>query len=170
MSVLHTLIQNDSTDEALNYIRKNTESYNNTAITRYCGNDMINSVISVYKIRFTDKNLHLNCDIKINDIVFSETEFCAILSNALENSMHAIEGLAENKHWAKLSISNRGNSILMQLENPTDKTPRFVDGIPVSDKKGHGIGIKSIIYYVDKLNGQWQFTVNDGKFIMQVII
>ena len=170
MNILHTLIQNNNTDEALDYIRENTEAYNNTAITRYCGNDMINSVISVYKIRFADNGLHLNCDVKINNISFSETEFCAILSNALENSMHAIEGLAENKHWANLSISNKGTSVLLRLENPADRKPRFIDGIPVSDKKGHGIGVKSIIYYVDKLDGQWKFSINDDKFVMQVII
>ena len=170
MNILYTLIQNGNTPDALNYLEENLNSYDNTAITRYCKNDLINSVISIYKIKFADKSMVLNCDIKFEILHSSEADFCAILSNALENAMHAIEGLSENKKYAKLLISSKGNSILLRLENPTNKLPKFIDGIPVSEKHGHGIGVKSIIYYVDKLHGQWHFSVSDGLFTMQIII
>ena len=59
---------------------------------------------------------------------------------------------------------------MLQVENPVAKMPEFVDGIPVSAKEGHGIGVKSIIYYVEQLNGQCQFSVSDQLFILKIFI
>ncbi len=170
MNILYTLIESGKNQDALDYIKDTVADYDSTAITKYCSSEMVNSVISIYKTKFDARDMHLNCDINCENINFSEIDFCTILSNALENSMHAIENLSESCKWVNLSISSKGNTVLLKLENPTNKIPKFVDGIPVSDKKGHGIGVKSIIYYVDKLNGQWKFTAADGKFMMQVII
>lgn len=170
LSIILTLLQNDNTDKAIKYIKKIGEAYDDTIITTYCKNEMLNSVISIYQMRFTDRGISLNCNISCESIPFSEIAFCAILSNALENSMHALEDANIEEKWANLTISNRENCLLLRLENPTRKVPKFIDGVPVSGKKGHDIGVKSIIYYVDQLNGQWHFSVSNGCFIVKVII
>lgn len=170
LSILLTLLQNNNTDKAIKYIKKIGEAYDDTIITAYCKNEMLNSVISIYQMRFIEKGISLNCNISCENIPFSEIAFCAILSNALENSMHALENADTENKWADLTISNRENCLLLRLENPTKKIPKFIDGIPVSGKKGHDIGVKSIIYYVEQLNGQWHFSVSNGRFIVRVII
>ena len=48
--------------------------------------------------------------------------------------------------------------------------PKFIDGIPISDKKGHGIGTKSIVYYVQQLNGQCHFSVEKHCFVLKIIL
>ena len=62
------------------------------------------------------------------------------------------------------------HSSYMKLENPVEKIPEFVDGVPVSNRNGHGIGVKSIIYYVDQLNGQCHFSITDHCFVLRIII
>ena len=84
--------------------------------------------------------------------------------------MHALENVPPEKKWASLTISTKDNSLLLQLENPTAHIPKFVDGIPVSSREGHGIGVKSIIYYVEQLHGQWYFSFSKGSFFLRVII
>ena len=84
--------------------------------------------------------------------------------------MHALENVSPEKKWANLTISTRDTSLLLQLENPADHIPKFVDGIPVSSREGHGIGVKSIIYYVEQLHGQWYFSVSEGSFFVRIII
>ena len=96
--------------------------------------------------------------------------FCTILSYALENYMHAFEQADRQSRWASLTISQKKKHLLLQIENPVAKMPEFVDGIPVSAKEGHGIGVKSIIYYVEQLNGQCQFSVSDQLFILKIFI
>ena len=99
-----------------------------------------------------------------------DTALGAILSNALENAMHGLEESALPEKWTNLTVSEKKNHLLLQIENPIEKIPKFVDGIPASEKKGHGIGVKSIIYYVEQLNGQCHFSVTDHSFILRIII
>ncbi|MBU5478159.1 GHKL domain-containing protein [Eubacterium sp. MSJ-13] len=171
LSIIHTYITNNDIDKAQEYIKEISNAYDDTIITSYCKNEMLNSVISIYNSRFENTGLSLQNDISISDkLPCNDMAFCTILSNALENSMHALENMDIENKWAKLTLSQKGSHILLQIENPVQKIPRFADGIPVSDKKGHGIGVKSIVYYVEKLNGQCQFFISEGLFILRIII
>lgn len=48
--------------------------------------------------------------------------------------------------------------------------PIMADGMPHSSKAGHGFGTQSIRYVAEKLNGNCQFSVNDGWFILRVVL
>lgn len=170
LNIILTFLQNDNTEKAIEYIKSISESYDDTIVKEYCSDDMINSVISMYDMRFRSKGFELICDISCNDIVFSERDFSTLLSNALENAFHALESEMDGEKWAKLTIANKGDSVLLCIENPAPHMPKFVDGIPVSDRKGHGIGVKSIIYYVEQLNGQWHFSMSGDIFVLRVIV
>lgn len=164
-------IQRNHTDKAIDYIREISNAYHDTMIRSYCKNEVLNSVISIYQMRFTDKGFALNCDISVGkSLPCSDLSSCTILSNALDNALHALEKMDTKEKWTNLMLSTKGDHLLMQIENPIDRTPKFVDGVPVSDRKGHGIGVKSIIYYVEQLNGQCHFSVSDQSFLLRIII
>lgn len=176
LDIILTQLQGRNTEKAINYIKEISNTYDDTVIATYCKNEMINSVISIYHTRFTENAISLHCDIAISKLLpCPDTAICTILSNALENSMNALkqigtEEIAAEKKWVRLVISQKENHLLLHIENPVIKIPQFVDGIPTSDKKGHGIGVKSIVYYVEQLNGQCQFSVSDHLFILRIII
>lgn len=171
LNFILTQLQNDKTAKAIEYIEEISNIYDDTIIATYCQNEMINSVISIYHARFADRKVAFNCDISMGKALpCPDTAICAILSNALENSMHALEEMDTEDKWTNLTISEKKNHLLLQIENPIVRVPRFVDGIPTSDKAGHGIGVKSIVYYVEKLNGQCQFSLADHVFILRIII
>ncbi|MDE6639695.1 MAG: GHKL domain-containing protein [Acetatifactor sp.] len=171
LNFILTQLQNNKTEKAIEYIEEISNIYDDTIIATYCRNEMINSVISIYHVRFADRKVAFNCDISIGrTLPCPDTAICAILSNALENSMHALEEMDTEEKWVNLTISEKNNHLLLQIENPIVRAPRFVDGIPTSDKKGHGIGVKSIIYYVEQLSGQCQFSLTDHSFILRIII
>lgn len=176
LDMILTQLQMNNTEKAMNYIKEISNSYDDTVITTYCKNEIINSVISIYHTRFLENGISFHCDIAINNFLpCPDTAICTILSNALENSMHALkqmdtEDITTEKKWVRLTMSQKGNHFLLHIENPVIRIPKFVDGIPTSDKKGHGIGVKSIVYYVEQLNGQCQFSVSDHLFILRIII
>lgn len=89
----------------------------------------------MYDMRFRSKGFNLICDISCNDVVVSERDFSTLLSNALENAFHALQSGKDGEKWAKLTIANKGDSVLLCIENPASNNPKFVDGIPVSEKK-----------------------------------
>lgn len=171
LDIILTQIQNNHTAQAVNYIREISNAYDDTVITTYCKNEMINSVISIYQTRFANKKIILNCDISVDKVLpCPDIAICTILSNALENSTHALENMDIAKKWINLMISKKQNHLLFQIENPILQEPKFIDGVPTSGKMGHGIGVKSIIYYVEQLNGQCHFSVSNHSFILKIII
>ena len=84
--------------------------------------------------------------------------------------MHALENMQRDDKWAELNICTKEHHLLLELRNPVEKIPTFIDGIPVSTRKGHGIGVKSIIYYVEQMNGQYEFAVTDHTFVLRIIV
>ncbi len=171
LDIILTQLQNGNAQQAVSYIREIGHSYDDTIITSYCKNEMINSVISIYQSRFSEKGMVLNCDISIGQTLpFPDTAVCTILSNALENAMHALEQTDLSSKWASLVIFEKRNHLLFQIKNPVQQIPKFIDGLPVSTQKEHGIGVKSIAFYVEQLNGTCQFSVSDHTFILKIII
>lgn len=171
LNIILTLIQNDNTGKVIDYIGEIGELYDDTMITSFCKNEMINSVISIYHARFADRKITLNCNIAVGETLpCPDTAICTILSNALENSMHALEEMDTEKKWTNLTISEKENHLLLKMENPIVRIPRFVNGIPTSGKNGHGIGVKSIVYYVQQLNGQYDFSISNRSFILRIIL
>lgn len=171
LNIILTQLQNENPQKALDYIKSIGQFYDDTTIQTYCKNEMINSVISIYHMRFKDRKIDLNCDISIgNSLPCPDTAICTILSNALENSMHALAGMDTEDKWTNLSILKKENHLLLQVKNPVLQIPKFVDGIPCSNKKGHGIGVKSIVYYVEQLNGQCHFSISGHSFVLRIII
>lgn len=171
LNIILTQLQNGNTKKAVDYIGEIGDSYDDTKMITYCKNEMINSVISIYHTRFMERNMAFHCDISVGErLPCPDTAICAVLSNALENAMHALEELDAEKRLVKLTISEKGNHLLIELENPAARIPKFADGIPVSGQKGHGIGIKSIVYYVEQLNGQYHFSFTGNAFLLRIII
>lgn len=171
LDILLTLLQNETIDSACTYIREISNAYDDTIITTYSRNEMINSVISIYEMRFSDKDFTLHCNILTDEkLPCPDIAICTILSNALENAMHSLERLTTGEKWTRLSITRKDHQLLLEIENPVDKTPKFIDGIPVSQQKNHGIGTRSIVYYVEQLHGQYHFSVSNHIFILRIIV
>lgn len=169
LHIILAQLQNDNIGQAVAYIEEIGNGYEDTTIMTYSKNEMINAVISIYHTRFANKKITLHHDICLGEALSCpDTAICTILSNALENAMHALEEMTEK--WVNLTMSEKNGRLLLQIENPIEKISKFVGGIPTSGKKGHGIGVKSIVYYVEQLNGQCHFFLTDHTFVLQIII
>ena len=96
--------------------------------------------------------------------------FCSILQNALENAFNAQLLLPPEKRQVRLLLKTMGNKLLLAVKNPFDQMPVFSDGLPVSNKPDHGYGTQSIRYMTERLGGNCQFTVQDGLFVLRVIL
>ncbi len=171
LHIIHTFLQENRVERALDYIKEADLEYEDTHLTTYCKNELLNSIISLYETKFSDRDFTLKCTVKTNEqLPCPDITLCTVLSNALENAMHALENMQCEDKWAALNICTKGRHLLLELKNPVEKIPVFADGIPVSTKKGHGIGVKSIIYYVEQMNGQYEFAVTDHTFVLRIIV
>lgn len=62
----------------------------------------------------------------------------------------------------------RNEKFFLQVVNDCRKAVRFEDGIPVTDRPGHGIGVSSICAIVERYGGLYSFSVKEGKFVLRV--
>ena len=171
MAVLRTLIQQGDCEKALEYLNEVSQTYDDTVIKAYCRNEMVNSVLSTYNTRFEEQKIPWEAQVTIGEkLPCSEMMFCAILSNVLENAMHAVTKLPVEKRIVHLSIFEKGNHLLILQKNPASATPVFSNGIPVTTAKNHGIGVQSVIYYVEKEHGQYQFYMEGEDFVVRIIL
>ena len=58
--------------------------------------------------------------------------------------------------------------ILLQIVNSCDADILFDRGVPVSAEAGHGLGVRSICAIVEKYGGIYDFSVEDGRFTLNV--
>ena len=59
LNIILTFLQNNNVEKAIDYIKGISDSYDDTVVKEYCSNDIINSVISMYDMRFRSKGFNL---------------------------------------------------------------------------------------------------------------
>ena len=163
-------IQTDDKETALKMISEYVELIDVTSINRYCINDTINYILSSFATKCELHSVRFETDIEITEFHHDELEFSSILSNALDNALNAVKESPVDLRIIKVMLKSSEGKTLLSISNPYSKQPVFVDGLPVTDRKGHGYGTQSICYLTEKLNGNYQFIAHDGWFVLRIIL
>lgn len=159
------------TQQAQEYIR--TVHANLTAITlkRFCENELVNLLCSNFSQRAEQKEVRLTVDTKLPpQLPISDTELCAILSNGLENALHAVSELEPHLKWIELYGSIRLDNLLIEIKNPCAGEVQIRNGLPVSDRAGHGYGCRSIRSIAEQNRGICIFETEGGIFTMRAAL
>ena len=104
------------------------------------------------------------------------TDLCSLLANALENAINACKlvqpapAAINSNRIITVKVFDKNNKLCINITNTYAVEPVFVNNTPVSDKAGHGIGIRSIISVIEKYNGVYDFFTEDGVFYFQACI
>ncbi|MGM9975303.1 MAG: GHKL domain-containing protein [Bulleidia sp.] len=76
----------------------------------------------------------------------SDTDLCSILSNSLENAMHACQDIPdEENRTISCRVYIKNGKLCLDIRNTFAKKPVFNNDIPISSHPGHGLGVKSIL-------------------------
>jgi hypothetical protein len=67
-------------------------------------------------------------------------------------------------------LKTDNGKLLLSIRNHFQGKLVFSDGVPISNRAGHGYGTQSICYMTEKLGGNYQFMVEDNEFILRVVI
>lgn len=163
-------LENNQNEHAIDYIHTLFDSLDQTVRKQYCLNNTINMIIASYENRIQEENIDFHYQLSVpKKSAISDIDLTSILSNALENALKAVL-LLKDYRFIQLTIEEKCGKLLISVENNYLNEPIFVDGIPISKEKNHGFGSQSIVYTVDKLNGNCQFSVNNHRFILRIVI
>lgn len=172
INLIHSLLETGQIDKTLNYLTQVEEDIDNITPLRFCENETVNLIFSSFaeKSRQADIRLTIQADVP-KEVHIQDTELCSILSNGLENAIHACSLIeSAEKRCVNVRLYIKNGKLCFDIRNNYVTEPIFEGGLPVSNEKGHGIGVKSMVQIIEKYGGVYQFLTKDGMFIFQASI
>lgn len=165
------MIENGESEKAKEYIREVVCKTDQTARKKYCANEIVNMILSAHEKEIREKKIDFRCTVEIpSTLRFSDVDLTAILSNGLENAIHAVQLLPEEKRRILFEMRMNEGKLLISVKNTYAEKPRLENGLPQTTREGHGFGTRSIRYVAEKLNGSCRFFVTDEFFVLQAIL
>lgn len=170
---LSNILHDSDNTYAKKYIDSLIGGLENTENIVYCKNKMLNAVLSAYVGKAKKIGCVLDLDISIPEkLNIKDIDLCIVLSNALENAIHACEKEDESLRYINIKISFH-NSLCISIKNGCSKIISFdKNGLPVSKPKQeeHGIGLKSIVNTVEKYDGIFRCECSNNEFKLNIIM
>ena len=173
MQYLSSCIENGKLEQAQDYIHEIYSEIEANKVISFCKNEAANLIFSAYVKRAETFGIPIQIQADIPQLIsLQESDLCVLLSNALENALHACQKVKESGISPLIDIQayERKGKLFFQIINSCDEDVSFSQGIPVTSAPGHGIGVRNICTLVDRYNGIYTFSVENGHFILRVSI
>ncbi|MEG1683963.1 MAG: ATP-binding protein, partial [Oscillospiraceae bacterium] len=142
-----------------------------TAITplHFCENETVSLLLSAFTGKAKKRGIHLSVKADLpKELNIPDIELCSVLSNGLENAIHAVSKLEDStlrKIFVTCSVSR--NMLLLEIENAYTGEVKMEDETPTSTEIGHGYGCKSMRSIAEKRNGFCTFAAAEGIFTLR---
>ncbi|MBP3196224.1 MAG: GHKL domain-containing protein [Butyrivibrio sp.] len=139
------------------------------------GNSVLDTIIAGKMMNCRANNIKITC-VADGDILdfMHVADICTIFGNALDNAIESVTLIEDpEKRLIHLSISQKKNFVLIQINNYCEGNIVMKNGYPVTtkaDKGNHGFGLKSIRYTVEKYHGTLNFDLKDSWFELKMLI
>lgn len=173
LQYLSACIENNQPEQAQSYISGICRQIEAQKVECYCENEAANLILSSFAGRAGKEGSEMKIQGALPAfIIVSDSDLCVLLSNALENALNACRPLAAEGVACTIEVRffERESKLFLQVINPCGGQVRFENGLPVSDRPGHGIGVQSICAIVQRYGGVYSFTVEEGKFILRISV
>lgn len=171
LQYLSSCIENGREEQAQEYIADICREIEAQKVNRYCENETVNLIFSSFEGRAAKNGIAINiCGALPEFLLIAERDLCVLLSNALENAIHACQPIADAGEACTIDVQfyEREGRFFLQITNPYKNEIRFKRGIPVSEREGHGIGVQSICAIVERYHGVYSFQAKDGEFVLRL--
>lgn len=171
LTAIDGFLATDQPQLAKEYIKKVQADVDAITPKRFCGNELVNLLCSSFAHKANTAGIRLTVDAKLpKTLSVPDTELCSLLSNGLENALHAVSILDEANQWVELYCRIRLNKLLIEIKNPYSGQITMRDGLPVSSRAGHGYGCHSIRSIAEHHQGLYSFEPHNGVFTLRVIL
>ena len=169
--MIDSLLTADKPQQAAEYIHRVRSDIEAVTPRRFCANDTVNLLCSSFVGRAERKGVRLTVEAKLPDTLsLPDNELCSVLSNGLENALHAVEKLDEPNRQISLYCGLRRSRLLISVSNPCEKSLELHGGLPAAQREGHGFGCRSIQAIAHKHGGLCEFRAENGTFTMRFMV
>lgn len=142
--------------------------------TYHTGCEALDYVLQEKSLLSKQHHVALSCMAEGEALSFLRpTDVYSLMGNALDNALECVLQEPEELRIISLQIRQRGQMVLIHLENQCSRQPEFQDGLPVTTKKDkdfHGFGVKSIRYIADKYHGELMMRAQNSMFLLDIVL
>ncbi len=171
---LHTvaeLVSRGDRETALDFLDAAQKRLDEQKEIHWCRPPVLDAVFSSYFEQAQRQDILVKAKISLPDTLpADEGELAIVLANALENAIHANMQLPREQREIRCRIVATP-SIMLEISNPCGTQVAFDDqGLPVTSRKDHGLGVRSIAAFCEKHSTVCQFDLTDGWFRLQLVL
>ena len=139
------------------------------------GNDALDTILTEKSVYCANRNIRLSCTVNSEGLSkIGLVDLYTLLGNAIDNAIESVDKLPdEEKKVISLSIQDRAQMLVIQIENYFDGVLELRGGLPVTskaDKASHGYGLKSIRTIAQRHGGTIRISTEGQIFRLQVAI
>ena len=171
MAAINAFLTEDKPKQAEEYIKQVQADIEAITPKRFCQNELVNLLCASFANQAERRGIRLTVEAGLpENVSFSDTELCAMISNVLENALNAVSELEWPQRWVSFSCGIQMKKLLIEIKNPYRGQVVFRDGLPVSGREGHGHGCRSIRTIASRSQGLCQFKAEDGIFFLRIVL
>ena len=169
--VLEGLLCAGKIQQAQEFIKTSMADLDSFTPKQFCENETVNLLCSYYHGKAQQMGVLFTIKVALpKDIPLSDTELCSVVANGLENALLAASQPEVDDKWVKFNCEVRHNKIFLQIKNTYAGNVVIRNGLPVSGRKGHGYGCRSIESIVQCNGGLCSFEADNGLFTLLLVI
>ncbi len=162
--------RNGDMEGLFHYLKEYEREQEDEGLSAMCHNNAVNNILMEYGKRARKSGIKTSMDVEVSqDIPIRETDFIAILGNAMENAIHGCLNSEKETKEIFVRIKPKYKKLVIQIANTCRDKVVFENGIPVASQ-GHGIGVASILRSAGHYDGEVDFKVQEGRFILRIIL
>ena len=171
LQYLSACIENGRLTQAQEYIHSVCAEIEASKVTAYCENETANLIFSSFAARAQQSGI----DFRVHAVIplvlpLPESDLCVLLSNALENALHACQRqkTAGKSAVIETSAYEKDGRLFLQITNSCSFPVQLEQGVPVTREPGHGLGVRSICAIVEQHGGMYSFSARQDQFILRI--
>lgn len=166
------LLQDGKPEEALRFVRQYDERILSTRRRRWCENSTLDAILNLYLEQAEQDGIAVSARLDIPEALpVDVVELSTVFANALENALIACRRQAEGEERRIELNAVTEPQFAIEIANTYSGEVRFGrDGLPVTDRPGHGFGTRSIAAYARKHGASFHYKVKDGMFRLYLLL
>lgn len=172
-TVLETLLSDNRTSEAMEYICAGRLALAKTEVLIDVGNDFVNSILNSKLSTAKQLGIEVICS-SVKDISGIEAvDLCTLLGNLLDNAIEAAEQCLSENRLIEVKITNSDEKLIIHVTNSIKASVLNENSELLSTKKNpleHGFGVRSIRLIAKKFSGTVNYYEEDNTLSCRVIL
>lgn len=171
MQYLYSCMENGRIKQAQDYISGIYSQIEANKVSVFCENEAANLIFSIFQKRSEDHGIQMQVRAMIPRLIpVAERDLSVLLFNALENALHACSEQKEKGQGGIIEVCayEKDGRLMLQITNSCSGEIVFDNGVPVTKRAGHGVGVRSICAIVEHYGGICTFLARAGQFVLRI--